>query len=165
MKTLTPSRIIKSLVLFIVLVAADLVTKALAASRLGTPLPLINNVLEFHYLENHGAAFSLLQDARVFFIIITAIFLAVALYVLIKVPNTRRFLLMRLTILVIMAGAVGNLVDRIVFGYVRDFIYFSLIDFPIFNVADIYVSVGVAVLVLLILFVYKNEDFDFLSLK
>ena len=61
------------------------------------------------------------------------------------------------------AGAVGNMIDRVFRGYVIDFFYFSLIDFPVFNVADIYVVVSILVLVYLFLAVYKEEDFDFLQ--
>ena len=63
------------------------------------------------------------------------------------------------------AGGLGNFIDRIRLGYVVDFFYFSLIDFPIFNVADIFVVVSFIVLAVCILFIYKEEDFDFLSLK
>lgn len=64
------------------------------------------------------------------------------------------------------SGALGNLIDRIRLKYVIDFIYFSLIDFPVFNVADIYVTVSMIVLLLLVLFYYKDEDdFAFLSPK
>ena len=62
-------------------------------------------------------------------------------------------------------GAAGNFIDRLFRGYVVDFIYFSLIDFPVFNIADIYVVCGGIVLVLLVVFKYKDEDFEFLSLK
>ena len=59
----------------------------------------------------------------------------------------------------------GNMIDRLIQRYVVDFFYFSLIDFPIFNVADIYVSVGCVVFAIILLFVFKEEDLDFLSLK
>lgn len=64
-----------------------------------------------------------------------------------------------------MAGAAGNLIDRIRFGYVVDFFYFRLIDFPVFNVADIYVTVSFAVLLLLVFFQYKEEDLEFFEKK
>ena len=64
-----------------------------------------------------------------------------------------------------MAVAFGNLIDRVARGYVVDFFYFKLIDFPIFNVADIYVTVTMVLLIGLILFYYKEEDFEFLSRK
>ena len=63
------------------------------------------------------------------------------------------------------SGAIGNFIDRVRFGYVRDFIYFKLINFPVFNVADCYVTISVAIFIVLILFVYKENEFDFLSFK
>ena len=73
---------------------------------------------------------------------------------------------MRLCLYFIAAGAVGNLIDRAVFSYVRDFIYFSLIDFPVFNVADIYITCAAFPMVLLTMFYYREEnDFSFLSFK
>ena len=62
-----------------------------------------------------------------------------------------------------MAGAFGNLIDRVFRGYVVDFFYFKWIDFPVFNVADIYVTVTMILLLILILFFYKEEDLDFLA--
>ena len=66
---------------------------------------------------------------------------------------------------VLVAGAIGNFIDRLVNKYVIDFIYFSLIDFPIFNVADIYVTLSVIALFILIFFYYKEEDFKFITKK
>ena len=65
----------------------------------------------------------------------------------------------------IASGAVGNMIDRIRYDYVVDFIYLVIINFPIFNVADIYVTVATFLLVILILFVYKEDDLSFLSFK
>ena len=64
-----------------------------------------------------------------------------------------------------MAGAFGNLIDRIRLDYVIDFFYFELINFPIFNVADMYVSFATVILVILLLFVYKESDLNFISFK
>jgi len=145
--------------LFAALLAADLVTKAAAAAALAaSPKVLINGVLELRYLENHGAAFGILQDARWLFVVLAAAFVAVGAYVYFSVPRTRRFLLLRVCITMLAAGAVGNCIDRVAFGHVRDFIYFSLIDFPIFNVADIYVTCGAAFLAIIVLFVYKDGE-------
>ena len=81
------------------------------------------------------------------------------------VPSDKKYLPLRIVLIAISAGAAGNLVDRVMLHYVRDFIYFSLIDFPVFNVADIYVTCSVFVLVYLILFYYKEEDLNFFSSK
>lgn len=64
------------------------------------------------------------------------------------------------TLVVLLAGALGNFYDRLFQGYVIDFIYFSLIDFPVFNVADIYVTLSVIVLIVMVLFVYKGDELE-----
>ena len=70
-----------------------------------------------------------------------------------------------LCLMMVCAGAVGNMIDRVSQGYVVDFLYFKLINFPIFNVADCYVTIAAASLVLLIMFHYKDEDLMCFSLK
>ena len=72
----------------------------------------------------------------------------------------KKFWPIRLIAIAILAGAWGNMIDRMFYAYVVDFFYFKLIDFPIFNVADIYVSVGTAILVVLVLLYYKDEDME-----
>ena len=65
----------------------------------------------------------------------------------------------------IFSGAVGNFIDRVMYAYVVDFIYIRLIDFPIFNVADMYISIATAVLIICLLLLYKEEDFSFIRNK
>ena len=72
---------------------------------------------------------------------------------------------LHISLILIAAGAIGNLIDRVRLGYVVDFFYFSLINFPVFNVADIYVTVSSFYLVILLLFVYKESDLEFLAFK
>ena len=72
---------------------------------------------------------------------------------------------LRAVALFIASGAVGNMIDRVALGYVVDFFYFELIDFPIFNVADIYVTCATIILAILILFYYKDEELDCLFPK
>ena len=150
----------------VILVMADQLTKIAAVNRLADgPHILIDGVLELRYLENHGAAFGVFQGAQTFFLIITCLFLAAALFIYLRIPEGRRHLPLKLTAILMVGGAIGNLIDRVRFGYVRDFIYFSLIDFPIFNVADICVTVSAFLLGFLVLIIYKDEDLAFLSLK
>mgnify|MGYP004512392623 CR=1 FL=1 len=127
------------------------------------PYILINKVFQLCYLENRGAAFGLLQNQRVFFLICALVILLFAIWIYGKLPNAQRYLPLRICIIGICAGAIGNMIDRVYLGYVVDFFYFNLIDFPIFNVADIYVTVTFIVLVLLIFFYYKDEDFSIYS--
>ena len=75
-------------------------------------------------------------------------------------PRTREYQWVRAAMVPVLAGAVGNLLDRLFRGYVVDFFYFKLIDFPVFNVADIYVTTAAVILIVLIVFLYKEEDFD-----
>ena len=88
------------------------------------------------------------------------IVLAALVWALPKIPQERHFLPLTLCLCFIGAGAVGNMIDRIFRGYVVDFFYFKLIDFPVFNVADIYVTTAAVILIVLIVFLYKEEDFD-----
>ncbi len=153
-------------VLTALLVLLDQATKLAAVSALkdGGPFVLIPGVFQLQYLENRGAAFGLLQNARIFFLAVTLIALAAVIYVLVRLPLKRKYIVLRFLMVLIAAGAVGNMIDRVFLGYVRDFLYFSLIDFPIFNVADIYVTCATILLILLLLFYYKEEDdFAFLS--
>ena len=149
------------------LVLADQFTKLLAVRHLKNQesLVLLKGIFELHYLENRGMAFGLMQNQRVFFVIATTLALLAAVYFYCIVPKTRRYLPIQICIVFLTAGALGNFIDRIVLGYVVDFFYFSLIDFPIFNVADIYVTVTFAVLVLLIFFYYKEEDLEVFTRK
>lgn len=153
--------------MFLLFLAFDQFTKYLAILYLKDQdsLELIKGVLELHYLENRGAAFGLLQGQKFFILFVGVVVLAVILFCLIKLPDKKKFHVLYFIGGAMVAGAIGNMIDRIRFEYVVDFIYFSLIDFPIFNVADIYITVSVILLAVLVLFVYKEEDFEFLNFK
>ena len=144
----------------------DQITKILAADRLADgPFVIIPGIFELRYLENRGAAFGMLQNQRIFFLVLTVVFLAVITYIYLKIPADRKYLPLRILSIIVTAGAIGNFIDRLVLVYVRDFLYFSLIDFPIFNVADIYVTVSAFVFFVLVLVYYKDSDLEFLSNK
>ncbi len=123
-------------------------------------IPIIKNVLELLYVENRGAAFGIFQNRQWLFILITCIVLAGAVIVASRIPGNLRYRPLQICLFFVCAGAVGNLIDRIGRHYVVDMIYFKLIDFPVFNVADIYVTVSVAALIFLILFYYKDEELE-----
>lgn len=151
----------------IALVLLDQYTKNLAVVYLKDKpaFPVINGVLELNYLENKGAAFGMLQNQKPFFIFVAFVILGVIGYVLYKMPDEKKYRSLHVLLSLIAAGAIGNMIDRIRLDYVVDFIYFVLINFPIFNVADVYVSVSTAVLVILLLFVFKENDLNFISFK
>ncbi|MCR4693898.1 MAG: signal peptidase II [Pseudobutyrivibrio sp.] len=162
MKTRQSKKYIFSILFMAFLVCLDQYTKYLSIVNLRekNDIILIPGVLQLHYLENTGAAFSMLEGGRMFFAILTPILVIVLLYIFIRMPQDKKFNFLSLSILFLVAGAVGNYIDRILNGYVVDFIYFSLINFPVFNVADCYVTVSVFVLMLLILFYYKDQDLE-----
>ncbi len=142
-------------------VALDQYTKYLAVNHLqNNPISIIEGVFELRYLENRGAAFGMFQNRQTFFLIITIITLCLIGYLYYRLPKTKHFLWLRVCLISITAGAIGNMIDRIRLKYVVDFLYFELIDFPIFNVADIFASVATCGLIVLLLFYYKEEDVD-----
>ena len=158
-------KFIISLISFIILcllLLLDQYTKRLAVVHLKgqAPFVLIDRVLEFNYLENTGAAFSSFSGKQTFLILLTALVILLLLWKYVTLPITRRLFGMRFCILLILSGAVGNLIDRLINRYVVDFIYFVPIDFPKFNVADIYITVGVALLAILLFFYYTEEELD-----
>ena len=170
----------------LVLVIIDQITKYLAVINLKSSatgaFEIIPGVFELRYLENQSAAFgvdllSILQNIfhisywaenplaflrakMIFFSVIT---IAVVILLCIwykKIPATKRFRLLNIIVILFTAGAIGNLIDRMINNYVVDFFYFRLINFPIFNVADIYVTVAAFMFIILGLFYYKEEDFS-----
>ena len=140
------------------LVALDQVTKMLAVEHLTKgAIPLIDGVFELTYVQNTGAAFGLLKNQRWVFMSITAVVMVVMLVVLMS-GRFRRYRLANIAGTLILAGGIGNMIDRVAHGYVVDFLYFKLINFPVFNVADCYVVIGAALLLIFFFFFYKEEN-------
>jgi signal peptidase II len=148
------------------LILLDQFTKIEAAARLAgrAPFVIVPGVLEFSYIENTGAAWGMMAGARTFFIILTLIVIAAVIYVVIRIPDISRYKMLMTSAVFLISGAVGNLIDRVMLHYVRDFIYFRLINFPVFNVADMCVTACVIALIIGICFIYRNDDFSFLRL-
>ncbi|EIW01009.1 signal peptidase II [Thermoanaerobacter siderophilus] len=128
----------------------DQVTKYLAVKYL-MPIgsyPVIKNFFHLTYVENKGAAFGMLQNKTLFFIVITVIVGAVLIYSMIKLPGNSVY---NYTLAMILGGAIGNLIDRVRLGYVVDFIDFKF--FPaVFNVADSFIVIGAIILGYLMIF-------------
>ena len=152
----------KSVVIFFVLLLIDQFTKLWAVKILKPigSIKIIHNVLEIYYVENRGAAFGIMQNKQWFFLIITLAVLVGLLWISGKIPEENHIIPLQACLYFVGAGAVGNMIDRVFRKYVVDFIYFSLINFPVFNVADIYVTVAAFMLVVLILFFYQEEDLN-----
>ena len=173
----------------IMLVILDQLTKFQAVVKLrnGSPFVIIDGVFELRYLENQSAAFgfdivsffqkifkikyftenpeAFLTAKMVIFAIVTIAVVILLMIFYSRIPQTKRFLGINLILIFFVAGAIGNLIDRIVNNYVVDFFYFKLINFPIFNVADIYVTVAAFAFIILGIFYYKEEDFEMIFKK
>ena len=141
--------------IFIVFLVIDQITKyfAVAALQGNASVHLIGDFLRFTYVENRGAAFGILQNQRLFFIISTIILTGCIIYMIVfskKLTNPTK-----LTLSLILSGAIGNFIDRLRLGYVIDFVdvrFGSFYNFPVFNVADSCLVVGTIILIILILF-------------
>ncbi len=167
-KTSAPAVYLISLIGFAAAVVLDQFTKYMAITTLKDQpaYVLIDGIFELRYLENRGAAFGMMQNMQYIFVIGAVIICTVIVILYRRMPAQRRYIPLRICAVLLCAGAVGNVIDRIRLNYVVDFFYFRLIDFPIFNVADCYVVVACIIFVLLILFYYREEDdFSFLSRK
>lgn len=144
----------------------DQITKKMAVKHLmhQSEKVLIPDILEFRYLENRGAAFGILQGGHILFYIVAVIVIVAIFYIIYRMPASKRFFPLFICLMFIFSGAIGNQIDRVLQGYVVDFIYFSFINFPIFNIADIYVSMATISLAILLIFVYKEEELRFVGL-
>lgn len=130
-------------VLVLLTLILDQGSKFLAMSELapgGGALQLWPGVLHLTYLENQGAAFGMMQNMRWLLLIVTPI-VAVAIIVYL-VKHRHAPMLLRISLALMLSGALGNLIDRVLLGYVRDFIHIALINFAVFNVADSCVTIG-----------------------
>ncbi|MGN0986121.1 MAG: signal peptidase II [Candidatus Enterenecus sp.] len=151
-------------ILAAVLILVDQVSKYLVRAHipLGKSVPFIPHILDLTYVQNTGAAFSILREHTWILTLVSAV-----IVVIVALMVARRFITGRLGLLsatLIMAGGVGNLIDRLVFRYVTDMFQTVFMDFAVFNVADCCITVGVALLCVYLLFFWekdhKKEDGD-----
>lgn len=155
----------------------DMLTKYILIPTLipqvGDVAPFIEGFINFVHVQNKGASWGILSGQMYFLIIISVLILVGILWLYIKKINneiSKNNVLISITVGFLVGGCLGNLYDRIVFGYVRDFINFEFIDFPVFNIADCAITVGVILFVIYIILDYvkaiktekklKNEHAD-----
>ncbi|HZJ56889.1 MAG TPA: signal peptidase II [Clostridia bacterium] len=140
------------------IVLLDRISKYLAIVYLKDigSIEIIKGVFSLTYVENRGAAFGILQNQRWFFIILTVVVGIGIIYFMFTQSNIES--LLRISLSMILAGAIGNLIDRIRFGYVVDMLHFTLIDFPVFNVADCFVVAGTILLAFYTLFIADKPE-------
>jgi len=150
------------IILIAAILIADQITKylvQLSLSPVGTSLPLIDGVFHLTNVHNTGAAWGMMQGFRWLFIPMTLIVCGIIIFILVKY-HKRVTVFSRVTLSLLFAGAVGNLIDRVLFGYVRDFFDFCLINFPVFNVADSAMTIGCALLIIDALFLKERSIFE-----
>ncbi len=154
----------------VVLILIDQISKYIVriAFADGSDFALIPGVFRFVLHKNDGAVWGFLSGTKnsvLYLTIATFIILALIIFIYFRIPDTKKYSALLLIITFIFAGAIGNLIDRICLNYVTDFLYVELINFPVFNIADCYVTVSVFVLSYLIIFKYDDNDLNFLSFK
>lgn len=176
--------IVLAIIIAFILIAFDQFTKFLAILKLknNPDFEIIPNVFVLRYLPNDSAAFSLdpitlldkifhfklfaenpaafLNAKMIFFIIMTIIVIILLCLLYLKIPNTKHFCILNIILIFFISGAIGNCIDRCMNQYVVDFLYFKLINFPIFNVADIYVTCSAIATMFFGLFYYKESDYE-----
>lgn len=142
---------INSIVFTAILIIIDRVSKILAAKYLagGGAVVVVPHLLGLRYLENTGMAFSLLSGKTVFLAVVTALALIIMAYFIFIKKAGQPF--EHFCFILIFAGGIGNLIDRVFQGYVIDYFEFLFMDFAIFNVADVYVCTGVGLYALYVL--------------
>ena len=154
-----PIKIISAILLTAILVGLDQWSKLFATNNLmgRADIILLEDILSLTYHRNAGAAFGMLQGGRWFFLVFALfIMVAIALYY-VKLPSSPVYSVVRFALILIAAGGIGNSIDRLLNGFVVDFLRFDFINFPIFNVADIYVVAGTILLGILMIFFIKEE--------
>lgn len=148
------------MLIFVVLLASvclDMISKYLTVQLLlplGREVVVIPYLINFSYVENRGAAFGILSDKRWVFMVLSVIFISALIVFAIKSKITHP--LFCVSIGMIIGGGVGNMIDRIFVGYVVDFIRATFIDFPVFNIADSSVVIGVILFIVYVLFIDKS---------
>lgn len=149
-----------SAITVVILVVLDQLTKWQALTKL-KPIKnkvVIKGFLDFTFVENRGAAFGILSGQRIFFILLTIAVVIGILYSFYKLPDTKEYHYLKYGLVLVLSGAIGNVIDRAVRGYVVDFLEVTFIKWPVFNMADIYVVVGACLILFLSLFVIKEEE-------
>ena len=134
---------------YIFFIFVDIYTTNIMVENLENGFKLDNPVFSLNYIKNTGAAFSILQDAREILIILSV--LALILLIMYVIKHIKKISLKECFFIALLSGGIaGNLHERIVFGYVRDFFQINLFNFPVFNISDIFINVGVIALIILI---------------
>lgn len=147
-----------ALLMSVILVLGDQLVKWWVVQNfaLYSGMDLIKGIVNIFYIQNTGAAWGIFSGEMVFFFGITAVAVVAMLYLMYQERGKSKIAMAAYVL--ILAGAIGNFIDRFRLGYVVDMIRLEFIDFPIFNVADMYLTIGVAILFIYIIFVEGKKE-------
>lgn len=153
----------KSIILIAILVFIDQISKIWTVISLkgNAPITIINGVFELTYVENTGVAFGIFANREygsILLSVFTGLVFLFILYFRYKLPLTKKYDTIRFVLSFLIAGALGNLIDRIRLGYVIDMLHFYWFEFPVFNLADSYIVVSTIVLIVLALTKYRHLE-------
>lgn len=145
-----------SWVIAVIVLIIDRISKYMAKTYLKDigSVPVIKNIFHFTYVENRGVAFGMLQNKNWIFVPVTLVIVAGIVYILYKMQKSS--LLMKISLVLVLSGALGNLIDRVFNGYVIDFFDFRV--WPVFNIADSSIVIGAILLGYVMLI--KGEGFE-----
>ena len=164
------SRVLVPLLSIAAIVGLDQWSKYLIIQHFaeGEEKNLIGEAIVLTYVQNRGMAWGFFQNGQLIFSILTPLAICAVIFLYVRTPWEKEYRPIRIAEVMMVGGAIGNLLDRIFryepstgsmfHGYVVDMIYAKFIHFPVFNVADIYVTCSVVVLFILFMFVYKDEE-------
>ncbi len=145
----------------VLIIAVDQLTKYWVVNNIGMQdsISVIPKVIDFVYVKNTGAAFSFLSDKNYGIIVLSCISvlfcIGVILFMIKQKPKNK---LLVISLALMLSGAIGNGIDRIIKGYVVDFIEMIFIDFPVINIADIAITFGAAMIIIYVLFFDKSKN-------
>ncbi len=144
--------------IFLVIILFDQLSKfyAIKCLKANVDVPLINNFLNFTYVENYGAAFGIFKNCRWLFIALTVVIIIFCFDFMKK--NKSQSKILNLAMVFFIGGGVGNLIDRVIHGYVVDFISLSFFA-PVFNIADVFITIG-AVIFIFYIFFHKSKKYE-----
>lgn len=155
------------------LVILDQLSKTIAAANLknSDSVTVVKGIFDLTYVENKGAAWGVLSGRMSILVIITIILIPLFVFCMYKININKKLLansklkgvaLLHFDMILLLSGAIGNFIDRITKGYVVDFFQFTFIDFPVFNVADCFITIGAVLFIVVYMFLLKDEDISLL---
>ena len=146
-------------IIIILSVIIDRITKILAVKGLkDKSIDIINGVFRLSYVENKGAAFGIGSKSTILLTLFSVLILIGVIFALLKFKPQEKTA--KISAALIIGGALGNIIDRVVQGYVVDFLDFYLINYPVFNFADCCIVIGAILFCIYVLFIYKDEKVE-----